>query len=68
VPVPETDGDDRQAELEPIMAPARELEVLQEAAWLFEDEFGADVVVRKAADEDDLAGKAKPGKPAIHIS
>jgi leucyl-tRNA synthetase len=62
------DLQDRQAELEPIMAPARELEVLQEAAWLFEDEFGADVVVRKAADEDDLAGKAKPGKPAIHIS
>ncbi|MFD1586558.1 leucine--tRNA ligase [Halorientalis brevis] len=59
---------ERQAELEPTMDADRELEVLEQAAWLFEDEFGATVTVRTATDDDELAGKAKPNKPAIHIS
>jgi leucyl-tRNA synthetase len=59
---------DEQAGLEPILDADRELEVLQQAAWLFEEEFGADVTVRRASDDDDLAAKARPNKPAIHIS
>jgi len=58
---------ERVAELEPIVAADRELETLEQAAWLFEDEFGADVTVRQAGDGDDLAAKARPNKPAIHI-
>ena len=58
---------DRRAELEPTMAPDREREILAQAAWLFEDEFGAAVTVRQANDEDDLAAKAEPNRPAIHI-
>ncbi|MBX0322580.1 leucine--tRNA ligase [Halomicroarcula sp. F13] len=56
------------AGLEPVVAGDRELEVLSQAAWLFEDEFGADVTVRRADGDDELAGKARPNKPAIHIS
>ena len=59
---------DRSAGLEPIIDGERELDVLQQAAWLFEDEFGAEVAVRRASGDDDLAEKAKPNKPAIHIS
>jgi len=59
---------DRGAGLEPIINGERELDTLQQAAWLFEDEFGCDVVVRRAAPDDDLAAKARPNKPAIHIS
>jgi leucyl-tRNA synthetase len=59
---------DRQAGLEPIIDGDREFDILQRAVWLFEDEFGADVEVRRATDDSDLAGKAKPNKPAIHIS
>jgi leucyl-tRNA synthetase len=46
-----------------------ELALFERAAWLFEEEFGAEVVVRQATDgpDDDLARKARPGKPAIHI-
>ncbi|WP_136716989.1 leucine--tRNA ligase [Halorientalis salina] len=62
------DLQERQAELEPTMDAERELEILEQAAWLFEDEFGAAVTVRTATDGDDLAAKAKPNKPAIHIS
>ena len=59
---------DRSAGLEPIVDGPQELEVLQQAVWLFEDEFGAAVTVRRATGDDDLAAKAKPNKPAIHIS
>jgi len=59
---------DRQAGLEPIIAGEREFDILQRAAWLFEEEFGASVTVRRAADDDDLAARAEPNKPAIHIS
>ncbi len=59
---------DRSAGLEPIIDGEQELDVLQQAVWLFEDEFDAEVTVRRADEADDLAGKAKPNKPAIHIS
>ncbi|MBX0295980.1 leucine--tRNA ligase [Haloarcula nitratireducens] len=59
---------DRGASLEPIVDGERELDVLSQAAWLFEDEFGADVTVRRADGESELARKARPNKPAIHIS
>jgi leucyl-tRNA synthetase len=59
---------DRGAGLEPIIDGTRELDTLKQAAWLFEDEFDCDVVVRRAAADDDLAAKARPNKPAIHIS
>ncbi|MFC4248818.1 leucine--tRNA ligase [Natribaculum luteum] len=59
---------DRRAELDPLLDAERELAVLERASWLFDDEFGADVTVRRATDDDDLARKASPGKPAIRIS
>ncbi|AQL42721.1 leucine--tRNA ligase [Halorientalis sp. IM1011] len=58
---------ERSAELEPTMAPDREREILEQAAWLFEEEFGAAVTVRQAEDGDDLATNAEPNRPAIHI-
>ncbi|WP_324760276.1 leucine--tRNA ligase [Haloarcula montana] len=58
---------EKGAGLEPIVDGERELSVLEQARWLFEDEFGADVAVRRGGD-DDLARKARPNKPAIHIS
>jgi len=63
-----TDLADRSKGLEPIVDGERELDVLQQAAWLFGDEFGAEVTVRRASEDDDLAKKARPNKPAIHIS
>ena len=56
------------AGLEPIVDGERELDVLEQAAWLFTEEFGAEVSVRRASEGDDLAAKARPNKPAIHIS
>jgi leucyl-tRNA synthetase len=59
---------ERGAGLEPVLDADRELAVLQGAAWLFEDEFGAEVVVRGADPDDDLADSAEPARPAIHVS
>lgn len=53
--------------LDPVLAPDTEREILTEAAWLFEDEFGATLTVRQATDGEDLAERARPGKPAIRI-
>ncbi len=60
-----TDLQDRQQELPPVLAPESERTVLERAAWLLEDEFETTVTVTEATDE--LARKAKPGKPAIFI-
>ncbi|AUX09490.1 leucyl-tRNA synthetase [Halalkaliarchaeum desulfuricum] len=50
------------------LPPEREYEALREAAWLIEREFEAPVrVLRAEAADDDVAGKAEPGRPAIHI-
>jgi leucyl-tRNA synthetase len=57
----------RQQELQPTLGPDAELSLLDRASWLLEDEFEAAVTVERA-EEGDLARKAKPGKPAIHIS
>ncbi|MFW6018604.1 MAG: leucine--tRNA ligase [Halapricum sp.] len=55
--------------LEPILSRPTERSELERASWLLEDEFDAAVEVREAsAVADDLAGRAEPGKPAIHIS
>jgi leucyl-tRNA synthetase len=72
------EGGDRAAEylgelagqagaLEPVLDAERELAVLEAAGWLFADEFGAAIEVRRADADDGLAGKAEPAKPAIHI-
>jgi leucyl-tRNA synthetase len=55
--------------LEPVLDSETEQSLFEQAAWLFEEEFGASVVVRRATDDpdDDLARKARPDKPAIHI-
>jgi leucyl-tRNA synthetase len=59
---------DRQAGLEPVLDAEREQRIIEEAVWLFAEEFGAEVEVRRATDGDELAPKARPNKPAIHIS
>ncbi len=56
-----------RAELEAPLGAEDEHELLDRARWLFEDEFGGEVVVWQATAADELAGKAKPGKPAIEI-
>jgi leucyl-tRNA synthetase len=54
--------------LEPELGTEREREALERAAWLFEKEFDASVVVENAEDsESGRASKARPGKPAIEI-
>ncbi|WP_435552445.1 leucine--tRNA ligase [Natrinema sp. CGMCC1.2065] len=52
---------------EDVLPADRELAVLERADWLVTDEFGATVAVRQAGADDDLAAKARPGKPAIRI-
>ncbi|WP_436910946.1 leucine--tRNA ligase [Halosimplex marinum] len=62
---------DLQAEreaLSDVLAPDEERAALERAAWLVEEEFDAEVVVQSAGEaDDDLAGKAAPGRPAINI-
>ena len=60
------DLQERSAGLEPILDADRELTVLQEATWLFADEFDADVTIHRAS-EGDLAETAEPNRPAIHV-
>jgi leucyl-tRNA synthetase len=56
----------RIRELEPELDAGTERAILERAAWLLEDEFGAAVTVGEA--EGEMAEKAEPGRPAIHIS
>ena len=50
------------------LPPEREYEALREAAWLIEREFEVPVRVLRAEEaDDDVARKAEPGRPAIHI-
>jgi leucyl-tRNA synthetase len=59
--------DNRQA-LPETLSQEGERNALERAAWLVEREFDAEVRVLAAADApDDLAGKARPGRPAIQI-
>ena len=54
--------------LETELGAEREKEALERAAWLFEKEFDAEVVVERAEEtESERASKARPGKPAIEI-
>ncbi len=57
----------RRGEMDPITDGAHERTLLERSRWLLEDEFGADVTVTQATGTSELAEKAKPGKPAIHI-
>ncbi|ACV47030.1 MULTISPECIES: leucine--tRNA ligase [Halomicrobium] len=59
---------DRSGGFEPVLAPERELTVLEQASWLFAEEFDADVVVRRAEPDGEQAHRARPNKPAIHIT
>ncbi|MFC7097808.1 leucine--tRNA ligase [Halobaculum marinum] len=63
---------DLQAEreaLRPALAPEREHEALEAAAWLIEREFEAPVRVLTADEADDhVVKKAEPGRPAIDIA
>ena len=59
---------DRQAGLAPTLDVDAEFDLLTRARWLFIDEFEADVaVLRPENAPEDLAAKAEPGRPAIHI-
>jgi len=59
---------DRSGGFEPVLSPDRELTVLEQARWLFAEEFGATVTVRQADRDGEYADTARPNKPAIHIS
>ena len=59
---------DRKRELRPVLPGDEEYELLHRAAWLLRDEFDTEVTVRRAEGDEELARKAKPGKPAIYIS
>jgi leucyl-tRNA synthetase len=62
---------DLQAERQSLkeqLPPGQEIDVLSRARWLVAEEFDADVtVLRGEGANDDLAGKAEPGRPAIRI-
>ncbi|WP_254529118.1 leucine--tRNA ligase [Natrinema gelatinilyticum] len=66
--VAERFGRDRSTERSQRLTADGECTILERSTWLVTDEFGADVVVRRATADDELASKARPGKPAIHIS
>ncbi|MEF8784661.1 MAG: leucine--tRNA ligase [Haloarculaceae archaeon] len=57
----------RRKQLEPTLSRDEEFDLLDRAAWLLRDEFGAAVSVRQAEADDERASKARPGKPAVHI-
>ena len=58
---------ERRQHLERMLSPEAEYELLERAAWLLRDEFDTDVTVRRVDGDGEAAGKARPGKPAIHI-
>jgi leucyl-tRNA synthetase len=60
--------DERRQQLAPTLSRNEEYDLLSRAAWLLRDEFGAEVAVRRAKGEEGRASKARPGKPAVHIS
>ncbi|MXV64134.1 leucine--tRNA ligase [Natronorubrum sp. JWXQ-INN-674] len=59
---------DGHQDLEHGLTARTELAILNRSTWLVTDEFDADVTVRRGAEDDELGEKARPGKPAIHIS
>jgi leucyl-tRNA synthetase len=62
------DLDQRRQQLEPTPSRDEEYDLLSRAAWLLRDEFDAAVTVRRAESGEERASKARPGKPAVHIS
>ncbi|WEL21702.1 leucine--tRNA ligase [Halorhabdus sp. BNX81] len=63
------DLQERRRSLEPVLEPTTEQAVLERAAWLLREEFDASISVEtaEATQDADLAERADPGKPAIHI-
>jgi leucyl-tRNA synthetase len=49
------------------LAPEREFDALDRAAWLLDREFDAEIVLERAIGTGDLADRARPGRPAIEI-
>jgi len=61
------DLQERKQELRPVLDPDEERTLLEQASWLLRDEFDTAVTVRQAEAGDEIADKARPGKPAIYI-
>ncbi|PSQ65383.1 MAG: leucine--tRNA ligase, partial [Halobacteriales archaeon SW_9_67_24] len=58
---------EHQALSEPL-SPDREYDALDRATWLLDREFDAEIVLERAAEaSEELASKARPGRPAIEI-